>query len=206
MNAPHPTISEQIATQADTAASSLYHIDEKTAVTEDGLHLKHVAKIESLTTNLDSRLTARILSWQVSRTIRRDFNKVTTKLFMRGRDSVFKTQAKDLLVEFSVQGEFLKAAAAEYPLPPSDIVAPVEIPLRIVSAEAGLLMRVFRECDGPIAALNHATSTGAISKETKEEIMQPWERAFKDFKSYVIGENRQSSKTAAELGAEGGIS
>jgi hypothetical protein len=206
MNAPFPSTVAGTNSSAADGSKQLTAAPGNTVITGDGLALKNVDKIGALNTNIDSQVVARFLSWQVSREVRRDYHLVTSKLFKRSRDKVFRAQAKSLLVEMVVQGEFLKESALEYPAPPSDLVVPMEVPLRVVSPEAGLLYRAFSEADAPIAALNHASKTDVISKEHMEQLVKPFLDAYKDFKSFVMGQQQLSTKTAAELGAEGGIS
>jgi hypothetical protein len=205
MNAQLPSQSADSGTEICPAALPLHALNGHTAVTDDGLVLKNIDKVENLNTKIDSRVTGRFRSWQICRDVRRDFHLVTSKLFKRSRDRVFMAQAKDLLGELVVQGEFLKEAAANFPEPPENAVGVSEVPLRIVSPEAGLLYRAFREVDGSIAALNHASKTEKIPRFEAEEKIQAFLTAYKYFKSYVIGK-QQSEKSAAELGAEGGIS
>lgn len=204
MNAPLTT--SAASAELDVGAPSAtwnYVVNGKTAYTEDGLVVKNVDKIDAVNSRLESRIVAKFHSWQISRDVRRDFHILTSKIFKRSRDRIFMAQVRDLISEIVVQGEFLKEVACHYSLPEGAV--PQEVPLRIVSPEAGTLYRVFSHVDIHIAALTHASRETDLQYEQVEEMIRPFMQAYKDLKGYIAGKQQQSDQTAAEIGHQSGI-
>lgn len=203
MNAPiqHPGATAE-NDPSTVIADGRRFVSGNTAVTDDGLVVKNVAKIEQINVRMESRITARFLSWQVSREVRRDFLLLSSKMYKRAANKTFRRQVADLMSELAMQCELLKDETKGFETPVD--MPQMEVPLRIVSAEAGLLFRIFNEADLPIATLTYASVSGVITRERQDELISPFLQAYKDLKVYIIGQ-QQSEKTAAELGREGGV-
>lgn len=172
-----------------------------TITTEAGLVLKNVGRIEDIDTRLEVRIDANLRSWQCSRMLRRDFNLVTAKMYIKCRNKNDKRQVKSLIEEFVLQSEFLKAESELFEL--SYDLQVGSVPLRIVSPEASLLYKTFMEIDLVIAKLTCAELDLRLSHEKLQEMPQDVFCAYSDLKTYVLGVTQM--KTAAELGQENGI-
>lgn len=182
--------------------STLVLNTDNTAVTEDGLTLKNLGKITAITSRMGCEIQANLASWQVSRTIRRDFYLVTATLYKRSADSSFRRQVQELLLEMVLQAENLASYCRNLESNPDTSCQ--RFPLRLVSAEASQLYRAFKQADASLGKLNYALTSGALSREQFSHYSVNFDLAYGDFKKYVIGA-QQSNKTAGEIGAEQGI-
>lgn len=174
-----------------------------TAITEDGLVLKNIDKVERIKTRMDSRVTVYMHAWQTSREIRRDFNFLSSKMFSRSRDARFQSQVRDLTLEMVAQCEFLKIEAE--PFQDRELPEPMQIPLRIISPEAAILLRAFCDADKPIAYLNRAAADGVINIGIANELILPFLTSYRDLKMFLTG-IQASPETAHTLGEKAGIS
>lgn len=172
-----------------------------TLTTEAGLVLKNVGRIEDIDTRMEVRTDANLRSWQCSRILRRDFNLVTAKMYIKCRDKRDRRQVKDLISEFVLRSEFLKAESELCEL--SYDLQVGTVPLRIVSPEASLLYKTFMDIDLVIAKLTCAEMDQRLTHEKAQEMPLDVFCAYSDLKTYVLGVTQM--KTAAELGQENGI-
>lgn len=172
-------------------------------VTEDGLVIKNTARIERIESRMEKRLTVQVFSWQISRVIRRDFNLLSAKMYMRGQDKKQKAQISELLLELSLQSASLKAESTNFSDDPNPTIR--ELPIRIVSPESAMLYQALKEADKVYARLGFAYREHQITERSFNERCHSFESAYSDLKRYIIG-IATSNKTAAEIGQEKGIS
>lgn len=202
MNAP---LHDPVSVLAEGPAIISAHPDSPTTVkTQQGRVVKNAHKIERLNTVVDTRITARFYSWQISREIRRDFNLLSNKLVMRVKTESARRQVHELLMEIRLQAQLLQTEAERFPI--LQLASPQEVELRIVTPLAALLYRVLNEGDLSVARLTEASKTGLILQSNQESIVAPLFLAYSDLKHYLLSKEISSTKTAAQLGREHGIS
>lgn len=203
MNAPIDSEIAARAAEISPGTQPWQYLSEGTAVSQDGYKIKNVDKIEAVTAGMDCRVEARFYSWQISREMRRDFHLLSRKIFLRARNETFRQNLRDLLLELRMQATFVAAEAESYEKP--QFPFPQVVPFRIVSKEGSMLYKICCEADLPIAILTEASKSGRITQQHSESMIEPFMLAYKDLKHFLMGQATQSTKTAAELGKEGGI-
>ncbi|MCU6501923.1 hypothetical protein LPN04_29445 [Rugamonas sp. A1-17] len=202
MNAP---LDNPVSVLAERPAISSANPDSPTTVrTQEGRVVKNAHKIERITTVVDTRITARFYSWQISREIRRDFNLLSNKLVMRVKTDSARRQVYDLLMEIRLQAQLLQTEAESFPI--LQLASPQEVELRIVTPLAALLYRVLNEADISVARLTEASKAGLIMQSKQESLVAPLFIAYSDVKNYLLNKEISNTKTAAQLGREIGIS
>lgn len=174
------------------------------AVTPDGRVIKNTAKIESINAQVDTRITASFYSWQVSREVRRDFNLLSAKIVTRAKSANAKDHIREMLVEMRQQAVLLQVEAQRFPI--MQLASPDPVELRLVSPLAAQLYRAFNEADLSIARLTEVSKAGIIMQSNQESIVEPFFAVYKDLKGYLLGTAISSTKTAAQLGREIGVS
>jgi hypothetical protein len=173
-----------------------------TAVTDDGLVVKNVHRVERISTNYEARVEAPFESWQICRLVRRDFNFVTTKGFHRGvKKRAVGNHMRDLGYDLRMQAEFLRDDVASFPANPQPDVRTV--PIRLFNHFGGSLYRSMLIADKAYARLNHAFATGKVSEDDFREYSRNFELAWAGIKAFL--NEGQSDKSAQELGAAQGI-
>lgn len=172
-----------------------------TTTTDDGLVLKNTARIEDIASRIDVRVDARLTSWKCNRIIRRDFNLVSAKLYIRCRDKGSRHQVLGLLEEMVLQSEFLKGESSQYAI--SIVITPTIVPLRIVSPEASMLYKTLIAIDESITRFHCAHLDGIVTRDQLHAAPEMALAAYSDLKTYVLGS--VSKRTAGELGRDNGI-
>lgn len=181
--------------------SPLIVLPDGHAVTEDGFVFKNHDRIEKLNLQLTSRVDAAILSWQVGRIIRRDFNYISTKIVCRKRDRNGSREIRSMIVDLRVLAEEFSNAAGQFE--PNPQPAGFVLPVRLVSAEAAAVFTSLRIADEAYHRVNQAYEKNAISVGEKNGFSADFELAIGGLKQYLS--NAAGRKTAHELGAEQGI-
>lgn len=172
-----------------------------TTTTDDGLVLKNAARVEDIATRIDIRVEARLTSWKCNRLIRRDFNLVTSKMFIRCRDRTLRYQVLGLLEELVLQSEFLKAESSQYAI--SHALPTTIIPIRIVCPEASMLYKTLIAIDDSITRFHCAYLDEIVTLNTLQGAPEEALAAFSDLKHYILGTSAQ--QTAHEMGRDNGI-
>ena len=174
------------------------------AVTDDGLVVKHVLHAERINTTNEARVDARFVSWQICRLVRRDFNYVATKSFHKGAGKSkvrTKEQLRELMTDIRLQAEFFLDDVSGFPVNPVPNVRVV--PLRLFSDFVGGLLRSMMIADKAYDRLNHAFEQGQVSEEDYRAYSRNFELSWSAIKAFL--NNGQSDKSAQELGAAQGI-
>lgn len=172
-----------------------------TTTTDDGLVLKNAARVEDIATRIDVRVDARLTSWKCNRLIRRDFNLVTSKMYIRCRDRASRHQVLGLLEEMVLQSEFLKAESSQYEI--SHALPPTIIPIRIVCPEASMLYKTLVAIDESITRFHCAYLDGIATKDKLHGAPEEALAAYFDLKHYILGS--LAKQTADEMGRDNGI-
>lgn len=172
-----------------------------TTTTADGLVLKNQGLIEDIITRTEIRVEAAFVSWQCSRIVRRDFNLVTRKMFIRARDKVGRQQVMGFMEELQLQAGSLKDESLKYEL--ESVSAPTVFPLRLVTPEATMLYKSLLVMDAAIARFYSAYMNGHIGKNQYEDSPIKAITAYNSLKSYVM--STSVNRTASEIGKERGI-
>lgn len=178
-----------------------YGVLDQTIKTESGLVLKHVARIEDIHTPLEARVEIPFRRWECSRVVRRDFNLITTKMFLLCKQAPRRSQINDFLTEMILQSEYLVGETQQYPL--SYDLAISMVPLRIISREATCLLTTFQTVDSVMAKLYCAEIDGHLTETARGAMTQQFFEAYSYLKACVL--MRTSDKTASELGRDRGI-
>lgn len=174
------------------------------AVTDDGLVVKHVLNAERINTSNEARVEARFVSWQICRLVRRDFNYVATKSFHKGAGKSkvgAREQLRDLMADIRLQAEFFLADVTCLPVNPEPNIRTV--PLRLFSNFVGGLLRSMMIADKAYGRLNHAFEQGEVSEEDYRSYSRNFEMSWSAIKAYL--NNGQSNQSAQELGVAQGI-
>lgn len=177
------------------------------AVTDDGLVVKHVLNAERINTTNEARVEAQFVSWQICRLVRRDFNYVVTKSFHRGagkdkaRAARAREQLRDLMTDIRLQSEFFLDDVTHLAVNPAPNVRVV--PLRLFANFVGGLLRSMMIADKAYGRLNHAFEAGEVSEEDYRAYSRNFEMSWSAIKAYL--NNGQSDQSAQELGAAQGI-
>lgn len=174
------------------------------AVTDDGLVVKHVFDAERINTTKEARVDVQFVSWQVCRLVRRDFYYVATKSFYRGAGKTgvrAGEQLRDLMTDIRLQAELFLDDVSCFPVNPQPKTRTV--PLRLFSNFVGSLLRSMMIADKAYSRLNHAYAGGLIAKEDYRTYSRNFEMSWSAIKIFL--NNGQSDKSAQELGAAQGI-
>lgn len=186
--------------QHETNSTLVQRLDGS-AVTEDGLVLKNVARIERFNLQVDSRVEAKMLSWQMCRILRRDFNYIASKMLVRRKDRNGAQQIRSLVMDVRMLADELASETAK--LPPNP--APVHriVPIRIVSAEAANVFLAILQADQAYGRLNYALQAGQISERELNAYGHNFEIGLSGLKLYL--NNAAGAKTTRQLAVEQGI-
>lgn len=184
------------------AISTLFATGATGVVTDDGLCLKNVDKIERIRCDREQRIEPAFRSWQICRYVRRDYLLICFKMHCRSRDKAIAQQFSAFLIEVRLKAEELREATSHLPENPEP--SSFKVPLRIVSMDAASLIKSMLIADLAFSRLNNASSTNAMRLDEVHAISREFELAFADLKGYAVGAV-QSTKTASELGVEAGV-
>jgi len=174
------------------------------AVTDDGLVVKHVLQAERINTTNEARVNAQFVSWQICRLVRRDFNYVVTKSFHKGAGKAkvrAREQLRDLMTDIRLQAEFFLDDVTCFPINLEPNVRVV--PLRLFSDFVGGLLRSMMIADKAYGRLNYAFEQGQVSEENYNAYSRNFEMSWSAIKAFL--NNGQSDQSAQELGAAQGI-
>lgn len=182
--------------------ANMSEISPNSLITEDGLVLKNVEKIEELCTRIERRLDLDTYSWQICRQIRRDFNIMTIKMFKFGvSDKVRQQYMHDLIMELALQAGEFEAQSKQFSEPAEFVVR--KLPLRLVSAQSANLLNALRQADRAYARTNAAVHEFRLTFEGQHEMASGFLSVYGGLKHFLFGES--AGKTADELGKEMGI-
>jgi hypothetical protein len=173
----------------------------ETPKTESGLVVKHTGRVEDIHSRMEVRVTPVIITWQICRLMRRDFNYTTTKMFLKCLRKSTRSQVNDLLAEVVIQAEFLKSYADQFDL--SFDLGGEPIPIRLICPEASMLYKTLLTVDNSIARLDCAQADLKITYQNSLDAIGPVFSAVSDLKSYCCN---PKNKTASVLAVENGIS
>lgn len=189
-----------LARMEQTNSTLIQRLDGS-AVTEDGLVLKNVARIERFNLQVDSRVEANMLSWQMCRTLRRDFNYIASKMLVRRKDRHGAQQIRSLVMDVRMLAEELASEAASFP--PNPAPEHRVVPIRIVSAEAANVFLAILQADEAYGRLNYALHNNHISERDLNHYAANFEIGLSGLKLFL--NNAAGAKTTRELAVEQGI-
>lgn len=172
----------------------------ETPKTSSGLVVKHTERIAQIHTRMEVNIEPLIQTWQISRWVRRDFNYVSTKMYLKCLHRPSKVQVRDLLAEVVVQSEFLQSYAVQFEM--SFDLGGDPVPIRLVSPEAAMLYKTIMVVDNSMARLHCAQTDLKLSYKDATDIILPFFSALSDLKHYCLNTKQ---KTSAEIAAENGI-
>jgi hypothetical protein len=175
-----------------------------TTITDDGLVLKNTGMIEDIITRLEHRADVDLVSWQISRILRRDYNIVSKKMFIRCRDRNGREQVRGLIEELMLQAEMLRGESLKYEaFKETHPLVPTALVLRVVSPETMQMLKALLVIDQAIGLVKSANIAGHVDKSTMEAFPVVALKAYTDVKQYVMG--TISTGTATELAREQGV-
>jgi hypothetical protein len=175
---------------------------ENSVHTGCGLVVKNVARLAAVQARMELLTVAHFHAFQICRSVRRDFNLISAKMYMRSSKKELRAQIQELLLEVQIEAENLKAESLAFGASPEPDIRTVE--LRLVSAESAVFFKSLMLADEVIGRLNFACKNQVITTDNIEMRIAPFYRAYTDLKLFVVGGQR-TDKTAAQLGNEGGI-
>lgn len=182
------------------------NIDNAPLILASGHVVKNVGRIEQIRARLEARVEVPFTSWECSRIIRRDFNKVSEHLYRScapRANAEKRREIGNLIMEFVLQGEMFDGESQAYEM--TRAVEEVNrVPLRVVCHEARQVLFTFVTADKAMARLKCAVSDGLINNETRSRMFQSFLGPYMDLKHFVMG-RQKSEKTADELGEELGV-
>lgn len=184
------------------AISTLFATSANSVVTDDGLCLKNVDKIERIRCDREQRIEPAFQSWQISRYVRRDYFLICFKMHCRSKDKAIAQQFSAFLIELRLKAEELREAVSSLPENPEP--SAFKVPLRIVSMDAASLIKSMLMADLAFSRLNHAALKNAMRLDEVHATTREFELTFADLKGYAVGAV-QSTRTASELGVEAGV-
>lgn len=184
-------------------ASRLTVTADGTVVTEDGLALKNLGRVEIIDSRIEKRIDATFHSWQICRSVRRDFNFIASKMFFRCTRPGGGEQVRSMVQEVRLHAELLASSCASFETNPVEDVRVV--PLRLISAVSSSLYRAMICADLAMAKLNYAVATRKIGPDEIFDYSRDFDRALADLKMFVASKD-QANRSARDLGVAQGIS
>jgi hypothetical protein len=172
-----------------------------TGVTNDGLVLKNVNRVERFNLRMDVRLNAEFISWQVCRIVRRDFFFITSKMLYSLTSATKAEQLRALVLDVRMLADEFVSKISDHEANPLPEVR--EVPMRLICSEAASLYKAFIQADQAYARLNHGLARGVIGVNEVYDYTGDFEAGISGIKLFLGG--GASTKTAHELGAEEGI-
>lgn len=118
------------------------------------LLVRNVDRIEGINTRYEERLTATFRSWQICRTMRRDFNFLSSKLFIVCLTKKHKARINQLLMNIHDEAYSLETLMLKHELPTH--LPSKAIDFRIVSSECRLLFDSFMLADKAVAKMSES--------------------------------------------------
>jgi hypothetical protein len=173
-----------------------------TAVTEDGLALKNVGRIERFNLRVDSRVEARLLSWQMCRIVRRDFNYIASKIIIRRNDRAGALQVRSMVQDLRTLADELDAETRDF-VPNPETEGRI-VPVRIVSPEVANVYLAVLQADAAYHRLNYAFQNNQLSESGLTDYTHAFEVSIGGLKLF-LNNGGAGKKTAQQLGAEQGI-
>lgn len=133
----------------------------------DGLVMKGVKRIESIRTRYEERMEVNIQTWQCSRLIRRDFNILTSKMYLSKRHSNVSQKISKYLHRLERIAKDIESLANCHP---QQFIATknASIQLRVISSDAKKLINIIIKVDAALCVIGtHKTmdEMGEISHE-----------------------------------------
>lgn len=171
-------------------------------VTEDGLVLKNMHRIEQIESRLESRVHAEVQSWQIGRILRRDYHIMSAKMYKIGCNKQNRMVIRELLLELALQTADMTSECKAYE--PNGSTATQSIPVRIVCAEAASFLNTLKQADASYAIINWGYEHKQITDRRRNELTMGFEAAYGDLRTFLFGKPK-SNKTAGEIAKEMGI-
>lgn len=157
------------------------HTTPQLGRTGQPLVIKGVQRIEAIVLQRpDVRRDAVLYTHIFSRTVRRDFNFTSVKLFWYTKSRQRRPTALSLLQDLVDEAERLEDMARPYEMPTAKAAATCE--MRIISDEAELLFDALMQADRAVYKLMHSPLA-----EVAEDNAGPFLRAFTALRREVFG-------------------
>lgn len=158
------------------------HTTQEVGKTGQPLVIKGVERIEAIILQRpDVRMDAAILTHVFSRTIRRDFNLTSVKLFWYTKARDRRLAAQAMLQDLVEEAQVLEDMARPYEMP-EERSAAATCQLRIISDEAELLFSSLMKADRALYKLLHSPLA-----EVAEDNAAPFLRALSALQRRVFG-------------------
>lgn len=183
-------------------SSTLEVRPDGTAITEDGLVLKNFSRVEKFNLQLDSRVEAALLSWQMCRIMRRDFNYIASKTLIRRKDRVGAPQMRSLITDLRTLADELDDVTRD--MPASPVHDPRIVPIRLVSPESANVYLALMQADLAYDRLNFAFQSNQLSERGLYEYTEAFDVSLGGLKLF-LNNGGAGKKTAQQLGTEQGI-
>jgi hypothetical protein len=161
--------------------------------------IKYLSDVGRLSTRTHTSVSAKLISWQICRLIRRDFNLISKTMYVRCAKPGVRGQYRELLAELRRQADLLSNASSQFMANPDPEVR--EVPLRLVAPEAATLYRSLVVADEAYSRLNQAAKSGVILVERiNAEFAPGFLYTYSMFKAFAL--QKVKGKPAQQLGSE----
>jgi hypothetical protein len=135
---------------------------ENTMLLSDGRVMKGNAKIESIVTRYEERVTFSPYSLQCNRMLRRDFNPITAKMYMLHNRRNKREKIGQLIMELTHEANHLEQSTSKYPAPSVSTILP--LPLRLISSVSRQLLEAMMTFDKAFAKVADAEGDEAAKQ------------------------------------------
>lgn len=167
------------------------------------LHLKNANRIDEIRCEMGISYRQEIfITNPIARTMRRDWNIVSAKMYVFGLDAQYKGQIKDDLDELHDQVEALLKIVSIDTFSDVDTSWLMQLPLQIkvISPLSWSWLGALKTWDICTARLLTAERLGFIDRKQRMKMLHPVSVAYLGFKSRAMKSNTKSSSEMVEVG------
>lgn len=162
------------------------HTTPEVGITGQHLVIKGVSRIEAIVIQREElRREAALYTHVFSRSMRRDFNLTSVKLFWYAKSRSRRLKIRPLLADMAAEAQLLEDMARSYEMP-LDLPAAATCVMRIISDEAEIVFDALVQADRAFHKLLYSPLA-----EVAEDNIGPFIRSFEAVRREVFGYYRQ---------------
>lgn len=179
------TVTEELLTEPQT---DLLAGPQKPLLTEP----KNQGRVDEIRTNVEVRDNVFIRSPMIRRWYLREFNFVTSRLYLLTKTSrstrEHKKKLNELLDSLNFEAEMLEGDTEFFKGEINEAIFPgAEYPVRLISREANLLLKAVTRADESIAKLYMSEFNQMLNKEQREKLQDGFTAALVALKQFSMG-------------------
>ena len=179
------TVTEELLTEPQ---DDLLAGPQKPLLTEP----KNQGRVDEIRTNLEVRDEVFIRSPMIRRWYLREFNFVTSRLYLLTKTSKstreHKRKLNELLDALNFEAEMLEGDTEFFKGEINEKIFPgAEYPVRLISREAHLLLKAILRADDSIAKLYMSEFSQMLNKEKREQLQEGFTAALVALKQFSMG-------------------